>query len=126
MKILVVEDEPNNMMLISIILKKHGHEPIEAFNGEEGVRKASLFKPDIVLMDIRLPDMDGSEATRKIREIIPDIPTIAVTSYSIDEVREEMTKGKFNGLIQKPIDPGTIMDEIKKILDEPISPGKVI
>jgi len=86
MKILVVEDEPNNMMLMNIILKKDGHEPIEAFTGEEGVRKASLFKPDIVLMDLRLPDMDGFDATRKIREIIVDIPIIAVTSFSMDEV----------------------------------------
>lgn len=118
MKILVVEDEPNNMMLMNIILKKDGHEPIEAFTGEEGVRKATLFKPDIVLMDLRLPDMDGFDATRKIREIIVDIPIIAVTSFSMDEVREEVMKAKFNGLIQKPVNPGTIMKEIEKILGQ--------
>lgn len=116
MKILVVEDEPNNMMLIKIILKKHGHEIIEALTGEEGIRKASSFKPDIVLMDLRLPDMDGFVATKEIREIIKDIQIIAVTSYSMDDVREEIIKGEFNGLIQKPINPLTIMDEIKAIL----------
>lgn len=124
MKILVVEDEPNNMMLMTIILKKHGHEPIEAIMGEEGIRKASIFKPDIVLMDLRLPDMDGSEATRRIRQIIADIPIIAVTSYSTDEVQTEVNQAKFNGLIQKPINPGTIMDEIKKILDDMRYSGK--
>lgn len=118
MKILVVEDEPNNMMLMKIILKKHGQEPIEAFNGEEGIRKTSLFKPELVLMDLRLPDMEGFEATRRIREIMKDVPIIAVTSYSLDEVREEIIKAGFNGLIQKPIDPMTIMDEIQKIIGQ--------
>jgi len=87
MKILIVEDEPNNMMLMNIILKKHGHEPIEAFTATEGIEKISSTKPDIVLMDLRLPDMVGFEATRRIREIAKDVPIIAVTSYSIDEVR---------------------------------------
>ena len=116
MKILVVEDEPNNMKLMKIILKKHGHEPIEAFTGEQGIEKTSATKPDIVLMDLRLPDMEGFEVTKRIREMMTDVPIIAVTSYSMDDVREEITKGGFNGLIQKPIDPVTIMDEIKKIL----------
>jgi len=116
MKILVVEDEPNNMILMKIILKKHGHEPIEAFTGAQGLEKASDSNPDIVLMDLRLPDMEGFEVTRRIREIRSDTPIIAVTSYSMDDVREEITKGGFSGLIQKPIDPGTLMDEIMKIL----------
>ena len=114
------------MMLMKIILKTHGHEPVEAYNGEEGIRKTTLFKPELVLMDIRLPDMEGFEATRRIREKTVDIPIIAVTSYSMEEVREEAIKAKFSGLIQKPINPGTIMDEIKKILDNMRSSGKVI
>ena len=61
MKILVIEDEPNNMMLITIILKKYGHEPIEAFTGEEGLEKAAASRPDLILMDIRLPGIDGFE-----------------------------------------------------------------
>lgn len=116
MKILVIEDEPNNMMLMKIILKKHGHEPIEAFTGEEGIRKVSLIEPEIILMDLRLPDMEGFEVTRRIREITVKIPIIAVTSYSMDEVNEETIKAGFNGLIQKPINPLTMMDEIDKIL----------
>ena len=118
MKILIVEDEPNNMMLMKIILKKHGHEPVEAFTGAQGIAKASESKPDIVLMDLRLPDIEGFEVTRSIKKMWKDIPIIAVTSYSMDDVREEIDKGGFNGLIQKPINPGTIMDEIKKILGQ--------
>jgi len=116
MKILVVEDEPNNMMLMTIILKTYGHETIEAFTGAQGIEKASESKPDLILMDMRLPDISGFEATRRIREIMKEVPIIAVTSYSIDEVGEEITKGGFNGLIQKPYNPSTIMDEIKKII----------
>jgi len=116
MKILIVEDDPNNMMLMKIILKKHGHEPLEAFTGAEGIEKTSYSRPDIVLMDLRLPDMEGFEATTRIREIMKDVPIIAVTSYSMDEVWEDITKGGFNGLIQKPINPRTIIDEIKKIM----------
>ncbi|MCX9083606.1 MAG: response regulator [Candidatus Methanoperedens sp.] len=116
MKILVVEDEPNNMLLMKIILKKHGHEPVEAFTGEEGIEKASSSKPDLILMDLKLPNIDGFEATRRIREINMGIPIIAVTSYSMNDV-EEITKRGFNGLIQKPFNPMRIMDEIKKILE---------
>jgi two-component system cell cycle response regulator DivK len=116
MKILVVEDETNNMMLLTIILKKHGHEPIEAFTGGEGIEKTISSKPDLILMDLKLPDMQGFEATRKIREIMKDVSIIAVTSYGLDEIREEYNKAGFNGLIQKPINSGTIMDEIKEIL----------
>jgi len=116
MKILVVEDEPYHMMLMTTILKYYGHDCIEAFTGAEGIEETFDSKPDIVLMNLMLPDIYGFEATRKIREIMKDIPIIAVTSYSMDEVREKIIKAGFNGLIQKPINPGTIMDEIKKIV----------
>lgn len=116
MKILVVEDEPNNMMLMTIILKNDGHEPIEAFTGAEGIAKTFDSKPDIVLMDLNLPDLDGFEATRRIRKINKYVPIIAVTSYSMDDVRKEFNKAGFNGFIQKPFNPSTIMDEIKQII----------
>lgn len=116
MKVLVVEDEPFNMMLMKIILKKHGHEPIEAFTGAQGIEKTYSSRPDLVLMDLRLPDMEGFEATRRIRDIMKNVPIIAVTSYSMDDVREEVIKAHFNGLIQKPINARTIMDEIMIIM----------
>jgi len=62
-------------------LKKNGHEPVEAFTGAQGIEKTFESNPDIVLMDLRLPDMEGFEATRRIREIRTDIPIIAVTSW---------------------------------------------
>lgn len=116
MKILVVEDEPVNMMLMTFILNDEGHEPIEAFTGAEGITKTLDSKPDIVLMDLKLPDLDGFEATRRIREKNKSVPIIAVTSFSMDDVREKFDKAGFNGYIQKPFNPSTIMDEIKQIM----------
>jgi two-component system, cell cycle response regulator DivK len=116
MKILVVEDETNNMILMTHLLKHYGHEPIEAFTGTEGIERTTSSKPDLVLMDLKLPDMDGFEATRRIRETNKNVPIIAVTAYSIDDIREEFNIAGFNGYIQKPINPSTIMDEIKTIM----------
>lgn len=62
MRVLVVEDNVINMKLIVLVLKKHGHEVIESKKGEEGVKKAESEKPDLILMDVKLPDMDGLEA----------------------------------------------------------------
>lgn len=115
MNILVVEDEFNNMKLLTLILRKYGHETIEAYTGAQGLEKAASSRPDIILMDLRLPDMDGFETTRRIRNIITNVPIIAITSYSRNEVNEEIIKSGFTGLIEKPIDPGTIMKDIERI-----------
>jgi CheY-like chemotaxis protein len=116
MKVLVVEDDPNNMELMTFILKHHGHDYIEAFTGVEGIARTTSSKPDIVLMDLKLPDMKGFEAIRRIRETNKYVPIIAVTSYSMDDVREEFDKAGFDGYIQKPINSSTVLDEIKKIM----------
>jgi len=119
MKILVVEDEPNNMMLMTFILKKYGHEPVEAFTGEEGLEKAAAYRPDLILMDIRLPGIDGLETTRRMRlmENIVDVPIIAVTSYSIEDDMEMIRKAGCNGCLEKPINPLTINDKIMGMIE---------
>jgi len=118
MKILVIEDEPNNMMLITIILKKYGHEPIEAFTGEEGLEKAAASRPDLILMDIRLPGIDGFETTSRIRKMenMLDVPIIAVTSYAMADDLKTIQKVGFNGCLEKPIDPLTINDKIMRMI----------
>jgi CheY-like chemotaxis protein len=119
MKVLVIEDDPNNMMLMTIILKKHGHEPIEAFTGEEGIEKAATSRPDLILMDIRLPGIDGLETTRRIRKMknMADVPIIAVSSNEMaDDLETLMTAGCI-GCLQKPIDPLTINDKIMGIIE---------
>lgn len=117
-RILVIEDNETNMYLISFILRKNGHEVIEARSGEEGVELAIKDKPDLVLMDIQLPGIDGLEATKRIRESKADrvIPIIALTSYAMAGDREKALKAGCTGYIEKPINPDTFMNEIEKYL----------
>ncbi|MCZ7402330.1 MAG: response regulator [Candidatus Methanoperedens sp.] len=119
MKILVIEDEPNNMMLMTYLLKKYGHEPIEAFTGEEGLEKAAASRPDLILMDLRLPGIDGLETTRRMRKMenILDVPIIAVTSYSMADDLGTIKKAGFNGCLEKPIDPLKINDKIMGMIE---------
>ena len=114
MKVLVVEDEQNNMMLMKSILKHYGHEPVEAFSGEEGIEKAAASRPDLILMDIRLPGINGLETTSRIRKMenMVDVPIIAISSYTMADDLETLRKAGCNGYLEKPINPLTINDTI--------------
>ena len=117
-RILVVEDNENNMYLISVFLKKKGYEVIPAKTGEEGVKLAVAEKPDLVLMDIQLPDIDGLEATKRIRKSVAngEVPIIAITSHAMTGDREKFLKAGCDGYIEKPINPDTFLSEIEKFL----------
>ncbi len=117
-RILVIEDNETNIYLIGFILKKNGHEVIEARSGEEGVELAVKEKPDLILMDIQLPGIDGLEATRRIRKSEADkkVPIVALTSYAMTGDREKSLAAGCTGYIEKPINPDTFMGEIEKYL----------
>ncbi len=117
-KILVVEDNEKNMYLICYIIEAMGHMPIRAVSGEEGVEKAAGERPDLILMDIQLPGIDGLEATRRIRasKISGSIPIIAITSYAMAGDRERLLAAGCSGYIEKPINPETIMSELNLYL----------
>jgi two-component system cell cycle response regulator DivK len=117
-KILIVEDNQNNMYLISYILKMKGYEIIQAETGEKGVELAIKEKPDLVLMDIQLPGIDGMETTKRIRASGADgnIPIIALTSYAMTGDKEKALKAGCTGYIEKPINPDTVLNEIEKYL----------
>ncbi len=117
-RILVVEDTKANMYLIGFVMKENGYDMIETTTGEEGVELAVKEMPDMILMDIQLPGIDGIEATRRIRESKADgeIPIAALTSFAMTGDREQALKAGCNGYIEKPIDPKTIMSEIEKFL----------
>ena len=119
-RVLVVEDNENNMKLICLVLKKHGYEPIQAFTGEEGVDKAIEERPDIILMDIQLPDISGLEAVERIRMVddMQEILIIAITSYAMSGDRERMLDVGFEGYFEKPIDPLTIVEDIEQIVKQ--------
>ncbi|MFZ2199070.1 MAG: response regulator, partial [Thermodesulfovibrionales bacterium] len=103
-KVLVVEDNERNMYLISFILEKMGHRVLQADSGEKGVELASREQPDLILMDIQLPGIDGLEATKRIRQY-GDIPIIAITSFAMTGDRERLIAAGCNGYIEKPINP---------------------
>jgi two-component system cell cycle response regulator DivK len=115
--ILVVEDNEKNMYLISFIIGKMGHRVVQAKTGEEGVELAVSERPDLILMDIQLPGIDGLETTKRIREAgICNIPIIAITSFAMSGDRKRLLAAGCNGYIEKPIDPEKIMGEINVYL----------
>lgn len=108
-RILVVEDTDENMRLFRAILKLEGAEILEAIDGESGIASAQQNKPDIILMDIQMPGIDGLTATRSLKDD-PDtstIPIIAVTASVMIEDLGKIHEAGCNGYIPKPIDPGT-------------------
>lgn len=115
-RILVIEDNETNIYLIGFILKKNGYEVIEARSGEEGVEQAIKEKPDLILMDIQLPGIDGLETTKRIRKLEADrkTPIIALTSYAMTGDREKSLAAGCTGYIEKPINPDTFIGEIEK------------
>ena len=117
-KVLVIEDNEKNRYLISFILKAEGYKVIEAITGEDGIEMAIREHPDLILMDIQLPGIDGYETTRRIRIAhgAEKIPIIALTSYAMTGDRERAIAAGCNGYVEKPINPDTIMDEIQKFL----------
>ena len=119
-KILVVEDEERNRYLISFILKSNGLDVITANDGLEGVEAAKKQMVDLVLMDIKMPKMDGYESTRRIRELddYQSVPIVALTSYAMAGDEKKAMEAGCDGYVSKPIDPETIMDEIRKYLGQ--------
>lgn len=117
-KILVVEDNAKNMYLICFIIERMGHMAVRAETGEEGVHLALREMPDLILMDIQLPGIDGQEATRRIRssDAGRDIPIVAITSFAMTGDRERLLEAGCTGYIEKPINPETIMKDISYFL----------
>lgn len=117
-KVLVVEDEEKNRYLISFILERNGLEVVTANDGLEGVEAARKQRVDLVIMDIKMPRMDGYEATRRIRKLegYQSVPIIALTSYAMAEDKKKALEAGCDGYISKPIDPETFMDELRKYL----------
>ena len=104
-KILIVEDNPKNMRLIEMVLRSKGYTLLEATDGEEALSKAAREHPDLIIMDIQIPKMDGLEVTRKLREnpSLGHIPIIAITAYAMKGDREKIMEAGCDAYIAKPI-----------------------
>jgi two-component system cell cycle response regulator DivK len=115
-KILIVEDDEKSLYLARFILENEGYEVIETRNGLEALDKLSKESPDLILMDMQLPKLDGYEATRRIKadERLAKIPVVALTAYAMKTNQEKSLAAGCSGHIEKPIDPTTFMEEVKK------------
>jgi CheY-like chemotaxis protein len=104
--ILIVEDDDNNLLLMSDILNYHGHTVLEAKNGVEGIEKARKNMPDLVLMDIQMPVMDGLTAAKALKNDpeTRSLKLIALTSFAMQGDRERILAAGFDDYIAKPID----------------------
>lgn len=109
LRILVVDDTADNRLLISRMLSKSGALVEFATNGPEGVDRASNQPFDLILMDLQMPEMDGFEATERIRKKLIKTPIVALTAHAVDEIRERCEQTGFSGFLTKPVDSKSLM-----------------
>jgi two-component system, cell cycle response regulator DivK len=116
--ILVAEDSPDSAITISLHLQQEGYQVVMANDGEEAVKIAALSRPDLILMDLSMPVLDGLAATRRIREESPSpyIPIIAITAFSTSGFLQAAHDVGFDGYLTKPIDFNRMDDLIKTLL----------
>lgn len=115
--ILVAEDEDNNYELVKVVLSKR-YRLLRAHNGIEAVTFCEDEHPDLILMDIRMPEMDGLDATRIIKEVNPDVPIIALSAYAFEENIREAQAAGCNGFLSKPFRVEDLLDKIHNYLTE--------
>ena len=120
-KILYVEDNPDNVYMLTRRLKKKGFELIIAGDGQEGIDKAVEEIPDLILMDLSLPTMDGWTATTKIKEIeeVKDIPIIALSAHAMPEHRDRAIKAGCSDYDTKPVDIKRLLSKISQYIKLP-------
>jgi two-component system cell cycle response regulator DivK len=116
--ILIVEDEPKNITLFRDLLRRFGYTTIEATNGRDGVNLAKARNPDLILMDIQLPVMDGLEATRilKLDAKTRNIPILALTSYAMKGDRDKILQAGCDGYLAKPVDVREFLSTVARYL----------
>ena len=117
--ILVVDDHEDNRLVFKSLLTHYSYAVLEAVNGQDGLNQATDHHPDLVLMDLSMPVMDGWEALRKMRENTKtaDIPVVAVTAHDSDG--RNWRKAGFSAYLRKPCLPGQLLDTIREFLPPP-------
>ncbi len=116
--ILIVEDDPKSLILTRDLLQVSGYKIIEATDGEQGVELAKARNPDLILMDIQMPKMDGLEATRilKADATTSDIPILALTAYAMKGDEERALEAGCDGYITKPVDIKELLKTVAEYL----------
>ena len=118
--ILIIEDNEQNMYLLTFLLKKNGYSVIQAEDGICGLAAANAHKPLVIILDIQLPGMNGYEVARRLKNntVLAHIPLIAVTSYAMPGDREKAMAAGCTGYIEKPIDPETFISDFQSFLPD--------
>jgi CheY-like chemotaxis protein len=119
--VLLVEDNEDNRIVYSTILRHFGYRVMEALNGEEGIATARSEKPDLILMDISIPIIDGWEATQVLKHD-PEtrhIPVIALTAHALASDRERAMQVGCDGYLAKPCEPRAVVAEVQRFLGQP-------
>jgi two-component system cell cycle response regulator DivK len=114
--ILVVEDNEKNKKLVQDVLEASGYRTLEAATGEQGVERAVDHRPDLVLMDVQLPGIDGVEALRRLRgdERTASVPVLALTAQAMDGDRERFLAAGFDGYLSKPVDIADLVSTVNR------------
>ena len=117
-KILLVEDNEQNRYLATFLLEQRGYQVVHAESGPRGLELAASERPDLILLDIQLPGMDGHAVARTLKSdaALKAIPIVAVTSYAMTGDREKVFAAGAQGYIEKPIDPATFVSEVERFL----------
>ena len=117
-KVLIAEDNAVNRELLRELLETRGYTVLEACDGQEALHMIDQAQPDILLLDIGMPVLDGFAVVRKIRENphLAKLPVVAVTAYAMQDDREKILNSKFDGYLSKPIDARSLMEELDRLL----------
>jgi two-component system, cell cycle response regulator DivK len=118
-RILVVEDNPLNLKLVRDVLGAAGYDVVEATSGEEGLRLAAERPPDLVLMDLQLPGIDGTETLHRLRQDSAEawMPVVAVTAFAMPEDHAQAKRAGFDAYVEKPISVRGLMRQVRELLD---------
>ncbi|MBX6363953.1 MAG: response regulator [Gemmatimonadetes bacterium] len=119
--VLLVEDNEDNLVVYRTILEHVGYRVIEARDGEEGVARAKQDLPDLILMDISIPKIDGWEATQRLKAdpATDAIPIIALTAHALEEDRQKALQAGCDGYLAKPVEPRRVVQEVEKFVGPP-------
>lgn len=119
-RVLIVEDNHDNRAIFAAILHHHGYEVLEAADGEDGVRLAREAHPDVILMDISLPRMDGIEATTRLKrdDDTASIPIIAVTAHAMREDEQRVREAGCDAYLAKPVQPMRVIEEVNRLIGD--------
>ncbi len=118
-KILIVEDNELNMKLFNDLLQAHGYETVQTMDGRDALKLAREHSPDLILMDIQLPEISGLEVTKMLKadDDLKAIPVVAVTAFAMKGDEEKIRDGGCEGYVAKPISVPHFLDTVKKFLN---------